>query len=83
MKSIIGWAMLAGLLFTTAIAIIALVVLTIMNIAEWLKMRKLEKKANVNFANYAGNFTKERRRNVKARSIAKIITIFWPGNAQH
>lgn len=40
MKSIIGWAMLAGLLFTTAIAIIALVVLTIMNIAEWLKMRK-------------------------------------------
>lgn len=83
MKSIIGWAMLAGLLFTTAIAIIALVVLTIMNIAEWLKMRNLEKKANVNFANYAGNFTKERRRNVKARSIAKIITIFWPGNAQH
>lgn len=40
MKSLIGWAMLAGLLFATAIAIIALVVLTIMNIAEWLKMRK-------------------------------------------
>ena len=40
MKSIIGSAMMAGLLFTTAIAIIALVVLTIMNIAEWLKMRK-------------------------------------------
>lgn len=40
MKSLIGRAMLAGLLFTTAIAIIALVVLTIMNIAEWLKMRK-------------------------------------------
>ncbi len=40
MKSLIGWAMLAGLLFTAAIAIIALVVLTIMNIAEWLKMRK-------------------------------------------
>ena len=40
MKSLIGWAMLTGLLFTTAIAIIALVVLTIMNIAEWLKMRK-------------------------------------------
>lgn len=38
MKSLIGWAVLAGLLFT--IAIIALVVLTIMNIAEWLKMRK-------------------------------------------
>ena len=40
MKSLIGWAMLAGLLFPAAIAIIALVVLTIMNIAEWLKMRK-------------------------------------------
>ena len=37
----------------------------------------------MNIANYAGNFTKERRKNVKARSIAKIITIFWPENAQH
>lgn len=39
MKSLIGWAMLAGLLFTTAIAIIALVVLTIMNVTEWLERK--------------------------------------------
>ena len=30
MKSLIGWATLAGLLFTTATAIVAFVVLTIM-----------------------------------------------------
>lgn len=39
MKNITGWAMLAGLLLTTAIAIIALVVLTIMNVAEWLERK--------------------------------------------
>lgn len=39
MKSFIVWAMLAGLLFTTAIAIIALVVLTIMNVTEWLERK--------------------------------------------
>ena len=40
MKSLIGWAALAGLLFTTAIVIVAFVVLTIMNIAEWLERKK-------------------------------------------
>lgn len=39
-KSLIGWATLAGLLFTTATAIVTFVVLTIMNIAEWIKTRK-------------------------------------------
>ena len=39
-KSLIGWATLAGLLVATATAIVAFVVLTIMNIAEWIKTRK-------------------------------------------
>lgn len=39
MKSITGWAALAGLLFTTAITIVAFVVLTIMNVAEWLERK--------------------------------------------
>lgn len=40
MKNLIGWAILAGLLFMAAIAIVALVILTIMNIAEWLERKK-------------------------------------------
>lgn len=45
MKSLIGWAILAGLLFMTAIATVTLAILTIMNIAEWLE-RKNENRTN-------------------------------------
>lgn len=76
MKSLIGWAMLAGLLFTTAIAIIALVVLTIMNIADWLKMRK---ESECEFCELCREFYEGKKKECKGPEHCKDYNYFLAG----
>lgn len=78
MKSLIGWATLAGLLFTTATAIVTFVVLTIMNIAEWIKTRK-KKESECEFCELCREFYEGKKKECKGPEHCKDYNYFLAG----